>query len=86
MRYEIRVGSLLGREWSEWFDGLEISHDADMTLIAGPLPDEAALHTLLGKVYDLGLALISVRRIETDDASDRLPTKGRGTDRSTHGR
>jgi hypothetical protein len=48
-----------------WFDGLRVSSDASgqTTTIAGPVTDQAALYGLLGKVRDLGLPLIAVRRI-----------------------
>lgn len=62
--YEIRVRGVLDRHWSGWFDGLQVSSDAPgQTLIAGPVADQAALHGLLTKVRDLGLLLLSVRRI-----------------------
>ena len=62
--YEIRVGGVLDRHWSDWFDGLQVSSEAPgQTLIAGPVADQAALHGLLGKVRDLGLPLLSVQRI-----------------------
>jgi hypothetical protein len=35
-------------------------------LYAGPVPDQAALHGLLTKVRDLGLPLLSVRRMDPD--------------------
>jgi hypothetical protein len=66
MRYEIRVEGTLPAGWSAWFDGLEIgTEDEALTVIAGWVPDQAALHGLLAKVHDLGLPLISVFR--TDD-------------------
>jgi hypothetical protein len=34
------------------------------TIIAGPVPDQAALHGLLVKVRDLGLELLAVRRTD----------------------
>jgi hypothetical protein len=37
--------------------------DDATTLIAGPVADQAALHGLLTKIRDLGLPLLSVRRI-----------------------
>jgi hypothetical protein len=63
--YEIRVEGVLDSRWSSWFDGLHVSSDAsgETTTIAGPVTDQAALHGLLGKVRDLGLPLIVVRRI-----------------------
>jgi hypothetical protein len=67
MRYEIRVHGVLDARWSEWFEGMQISTDVDgTTTIDGPVTDQAALHGLLGKVRDLGLLLITVRRIGND--------------------
>ncbi len=37
-----------------------------MTLIAGPVTDDAALHGLLAKIRDLGLPLISVHRVDPE--------------------
>jgi hypothetical protein len=67
MRYEIVVEGVLDDIWSAWFDGL-VSGDADagVTTIAGPLPDQPALHGLLAKIRDLGLPLVEVRRIGSD--------------------
>ncbi len=66
-RYEIRVGAELDGSWSAWFEGLEVTSDErGQTVIAGPVVDQAALHGLLAKVRDLGLPLISVRRIGPD--------------------
>jgi hypothetical protein len=53
--------------WSAWFEGLEVSCDqAGQTTIAGPVADQAALHGLLAKLRDLGLPLLSVRRLDPD--------------------
>ena len=63
MRYEIRIDGVLDERWSPWFDGFQItSHLGRTTVIAGHVVDQAALHSLLAKVRDLGLPLISVRR------------------------
>jgi hypothetical protein len=37
-----------------------------VTVIAGPVIDQAALHGLLAKILDVALPLISVRRIDRD--------------------
>jgi hypothetical protein len=68
VRYEILVEGVLDVRWSAWFDGLQVSGDADAgtTTIAGPVTDQAALHGLLAKVRDLGLPLLEVRRIQPD--------------------
>ena len=67
MHYEIRVNGVLGRGWSTWFDGLQItSDDRGETTIAGPIADQAALHGLLAKIRDLGLELLEVRCTDPD--------------------
>ncbi len=65
--YEIRVKGHLDQRWSTWFDGMTITHvENGETIISGSLSDQAALHSMLVKVYNLNLTLISVSRIETD--------------------
>ncbi len=62
--YEIRVQGRLDQRWSEWFEGLAITYDADgNTVMRGPLVDEAALHGVLIKVRDLTLPLLVVNRV-----------------------
>ena len=62
--YQIRVKANLDRKWSDWFDGFTITPQADgTTSLTGPVADQAALHGLLGKIRDLGLPLLSVRRV-----------------------
>lgn len=70
VHYEILVEGVLDDHWSAWFEGLHVSGDTGTTTIAGPLPDQTALHGLLTKIRDLGLPLLEVRRI----GSDRHPT------------
>ena len=62
--YEIRVEGVLDQRWTTWFEGLEIASDHSQTVISGPVPDQAALHGLLNRVCDLGLVIVSVRRLE----------------------
>jgi hypothetical protein len=57
------VDSVLGGRWSEWFQGLQIDHQSGETVLSGTLPDQPALHGILNKVRDLGLCIITVRRI-----------------------
>jgi hypothetical protein len=62
--YEITIQGHLDPHWSEWFDGLRITHEPNgTTTLAGPIVDQAALHGVLIKVRDLGLPLIGVRRM-----------------------
>jgi hypothetical protein len=65
MHYEIRVQGVLDAGWSAWFDGLRISNEpSGMTVMAGPVTDQAALHGLLAKIRDLGLPLISLHVVD----------------------
>jgi hypothetical protein len=66
--YEIRLDGLLDGQWADWFGGLQLSSDGPQTVIIGLLRDQPALHGLLAKIRDLGLSLISVRRLDPGDA------------------
>jgi hypothetical protein len=66
--YQIRVKGYLDSSWSDWFDGLTITLEANgETLLSGPVIDQAALHGLLKKVRDLGLPLLLVKQLKTGD-------------------
>jgi hypothetical protein len=76
--YEIRVAGVLDGRWAAWFgglrvSGLQISGQCEETVISGLLADQPALHGVLTKVRDLGLCLISVRRLDADQAEPRHP-------------
>jgi len=67
--YQIRIRGQLGNQWSDWFEGLTITLEEDgNTLLSGPVVDQSALHGLLKRVRDLGIPLISVNRIEPEQA------------------
>ncbi len=69
VRYEIVVEGKLGRRWANWFEGFELSEgDPGRTELVGCV-DQAALHAALSRVRDLGMALVSVRRLDTSDES-----------------
>jgi hypothetical protein len=68
--YEIRLKGHLAERWAVWFEGLTITLEENgETLLTGPVVDQAALHGLLKKVRDLGLPLISVISVESEQAS-----------------
>ncbi len=62
--YEISVRGRLDERWSAWFDGMSIDASrSGLTVIRGPVVDQAALHGLLARLRDLGAHLVSVRSI-----------------------
>jgi hypothetical protein len=69
VNYEIRVEGVLDQCWSAWFDGLHLTSEGDgVTVIAGTVTDQAALHCILTKIRDLGLPIISMRRTDPHPA------------------
>jgi hypothetical protein len=57
----IRVQGHLDGSWSEWFEGLVLTHEeAGTTVLTGTVIDQPALHGLLVRMRDLGLPLVSV--------------------------
>jgi len=62
--YEIRVKGHLGREWADWFEGLEFKPCEDgQMLLSGRIVDQAALIGVLTRLNRLNLALLSVRSL-----------------------
>ena len=46
------------------FEGLEmVQGPGGETMLTGPVIDQAALHGILNRIRDLGMALLSVRRL-----------------------
>jgi hypothetical protein len=66
--YQIKIKGFLDDQWSDWFDGLTITHpDETETLLVGPVRDQGALHGMLAKIRDLGLHLISVESLPAEE-------------------
>jgi hypothetical protein len=67
--YQITIQGHLDRYWSDWFNGLRITHEANgSTTLVGPLADQAALHGVLIKIRDLGLPLLAVSTVATSES------------------
>jgi len=56
----IKIKAHLDESWEEWFDGMEISYEGDITVLSGENMDKAFLHGILNRIRDLNLKLISV--------------------------
>jgi hypothetical protein len=70
--YEIRVPGQLDESWADWFGKVTVTVESQgesppvTTLIS--TVDQAALHSLLRRLYSLGLPLISVTFVEQGSA------------------
>ena len=62
-RYEITVRGRLSPSLTSAFDRLRASPTAGDTVLAGELPDQAALFGVLERIEALGLELLEVRSV-----------------------
>jgi len=75
--YEIRLQGRVPERWLAWFDGMTVASGPDtspddsgsaaadaITILRGPVADQAALHGMLARLRDFGMPLISVVRVE----------------------
>jgi hypothetical protein len=68
--YEIRVNGHLGSRWAAWFDGMNLTAEADgTTVLRGPVVDQTALHGLLLKLRDIGIPLVSLTELPNHPSS-----------------
>ena len=71
--YEFRVLGQLSLQSAPWFEGMDItpdeSADPAQTIILGYMMDQAALYGSISRIRDLGLTLISVKRVERREDS-----------------
>ncbi len=66
--YEFRIEGHLSDKWEAWFEGLSITHERDgTTSLRGQVADQSALHSILLKIRNVNLNLISVNRITADE-------------------
>lgn len=67
--YEIRVKGHLEPGWLDWFEGLQIQDlENEETSLIGLITDRFALRGVLDKLWNLGLILLSLHRIEAEEA------------------
>ena len=73
--YQIKVQGELDKDWAIHFDdgrrvsSLVITVERGVTILTGTVADQPALYGWLGKLRDLSLALLSVKRIESGAVS-----------------
>ena len=75
--YEIRLKGHLTDRWISRFGDVFITLEENgITLLTFPVVDQAALFGLISRVRDLGLTLISVKRL--DEEGEGKPQTGKG--------
>ena len=66
--YQISAKGILENSWSDSVGGMEIvirqEKGSQVTVLVGELPDQAALSGVLNLLYDLGLELLAVKRLD----------------------
>jgi hypothetical protein len=68
---EIHLKGQLDCHWSEWFEGLQLTHtEAGQTQLRGTVPDQAALFGLMAKLRNLGLTVASLTIVEVETANE----------------
>lgn len=72
MVYQIRIKGQLDGTWSDWFAPLTIVNEphGEATL-TGAVRDQAELHGLLDKVFNLNLTLLAVTTNKTEMENKR---------------
>jgi hypothetical protein len=76
-RYEIKIQGHLDTKWSEWLYGMTITHESNgVTTLCGLLPDQTVLHSVLDRIRDMNLPLISVNQIAPDGQTFTYEVKG----------
>ena len=77
-QYEIRVRGLLSDRLLSAFPEMHARIRDHATLLTGELPDQSALHGVLGRIEALGLELLEVRRARPGaDAPNRTRSQSK---------
>ncbi len=77
-QYEIRVRGLLSDRLLSAFPEMHARMRDHETVLTGELPDQSALHGVLGRIEALGLELLEVRRARPRaDAPRRTRSKSK---------
>ncbi len=74
MYLEIRIKGTLKQDWSDWLEGLAVSHPANgETVLNGEISDQSALLGLLNRIHGLNLELLSFSQGDKADSPNVNP-------------
>ena len=63
--YRIRVKNQLEPYWADWFGGMALTNlENGEAELEGPVEDQEALHSILEKIRDLNIGLISIEQTD----------------------
>ena len=72
-RYRLVLRGELGDPFGFLFDGMQLQRLAGMTVLTGPVTDQAHLLGLIERIQELGVELVSVNPHEGTDRSAADP-------------
>jgi hypothetical protein len=66
--YRIRLKGHLDKNWSDWFEGMAFSYEGDSTILEGDIADNSLLHSILTRIHDLNLTILSLEHIQVNSS------------------
>jgi len=64
--YQICVQGYITANWSEWLQSVRIKHKGNgVTILIGQITDQSALQGLLDYLFDMGITILSLKRLDT---------------------
>lgn len=66
--YRIRLKGHLDEHWADWFEGMSLSYEENATILEGDVADNSSLHSILNRIYDLNLTILSLEHIQLNSS------------------
>jgi hypothetical protein len=75
--YQVRIAGVIPAELLAELRDLTVSVEPPETVLHGSLPDQSAVVGLISRIHGLGLRLIEVRRLPTEEGPETQPGPAR---------